>query len=361
MGHITQCPQCSTRFRVVADQLKISDGWVRCGRCGEVFDAAACMVAEESVPPSPVAPVPVEPIPTASEPSLSEATFFAPLPADPHASPPGGTEDSTPEVDILLDGDTWAAPPPGPLLAAEALLQSDEVRAEAAPLSVDAEPSDGADTSRVASHEVPSSGADALPATPEELAVPAAQVSDGGAAAVPVPVPEVSFVRQARRRAFWGRPAVRALLGLLALVLGVLLVAQVTLHERDRVATMFPAIKPWLEAACEPLGCEVGLLRQIDSLVIDSSALVRVRGGLYRFETNLKNTSDLVLAPPALELSLTNQRDEVVLRRVILPGDWTTALVDLPAHADVTLSVPLTFSNPDELRMSGYRATVFYP
>ena len=26
-------------FRVVADQLKISEGWVRCGHCADVFDA----------------------------------------------------------------------------------------------------------------------------------------------------------------------------------------------------------------------------------------------------------------------------------------------------------------------------------
>jgi predicted Zn finger-like uncharacterized protein len=27
-------------FRVVPDQLRISEGWVRCGQCAEVFDAA---------------------------------------------------------------------------------------------------------------------------------------------------------------------------------------------------------------------------------------------------------------------------------------------------------------------------------
>ena len=27
-------------FKVVADQLKIAQGWVRCGQCGEVFDAS---------------------------------------------------------------------------------------------------------------------------------------------------------------------------------------------------------------------------------------------------------------------------------------------------------------------------------
>ncbi|MDB5851233.1 MAG: hypothetical protein JWP29_4985 [Rhodoferax sp.] len=41
MALITRCPVCGTRFKVVPDQLRISDGWVRCGECGEVFDASA--------------------------------------------------------------------------------------------------------------------------------------------------------------------------------------------------------------------------------------------------------------------------------------------------------------------------------
>ncbi|MGQ9725347.1 MAG: zinc-ribbon domain-containing protein, partial [Tepidimonas sp.] len=39
MSFITRCPACGTAFKVVADQLKIADGWVRCGRCQQVFDA----------------------------------------------------------------------------------------------------------------------------------------------------------------------------------------------------------------------------------------------------------------------------------------------------------------------------------
>ncbi|MGL4668839.1 MAG: zinc-ribbon and DUF3426 domain-containing protein [Saezia sp.] len=34
-----RCPQCNTIFRVVPDQLKISDGLVRCGQCQHVFNA----------------------------------------------------------------------------------------------------------------------------------------------------------------------------------------------------------------------------------------------------------------------------------------------------------------------------------
>ncbi|HVK31353.1 MAG TPA: zinc-ribbon domain-containing protein, partial [Burkholderiaceae bacterium] len=39
MSLATRCNACGTVFRVVQDQLKVSEGWVRCGRCGEVFNA----------------------------------------------------------------------------------------------------------------------------------------------------------------------------------------------------------------------------------------------------------------------------------------------------------------------------------
>lgn len=35
----TRCPKCSTTFRIVPDQLKISEGLVRCGKCQHVFNA----------------------------------------------------------------------------------------------------------------------------------------------------------------------------------------------------------------------------------------------------------------------------------------------------------------------------------
>ncbi|MDP3171986.1 MAG: zinc-ribbon domain-containing protein, partial [Polaromonas sp.] len=47
MSLITRCPACGTMFKVVADQLKISQGWVRCGQCSDVFDAAAHLQPRE--------------------------------------------------------------------------------------------------------------------------------------------------------------------------------------------------------------------------------------------------------------------------------------------------------------------------
>ncbi|WP_219216140.1 zinc-ribbon and DUF3426 domain-containing protein [Variovorax boronicumulans] len=51
MSLATRCPACGTTFRVVRDQLRISDGWVRCGRCSHVFDGAAELHDPLSAPP----------------------------------------------------------------------------------------------------------------------------------------------------------------------------------------------------------------------------------------------------------------------------------------------------------------------
>ncbi len=61
MSLVTRCTACGTLFKVVADQLKISDGWVRCGQCATIFDAQSNLVAEpvayqKPAPPPVLAP-----------------------------------------------------------------------------------------------------------------------------------------------------------------------------------------------------------------------------------------------------------------------------------------------------------------
>jgi predicted Zn finger-like uncharacterized protein len=36
---ITRCPHCGTAFKVVPDQLRLGQGWVKCGRCKQAFRA----------------------------------------------------------------------------------------------------------------------------------------------------------------------------------------------------------------------------------------------------------------------------------------------------------------------------------
>lgn len=77
MALTTRCPQCHAVFRVVADQLKLRGGLVRCGQCATVFDAISALsyledsqlkqaLASRPAPPSrPAAPAPA---PTGSAP-----------------------------------------------------------------------------------------------------------------------------------------------------------------------------------------------------------------------------------------------------------------------------------------------------
>ncbi len=47
MALATRCPQCGAMFRVVADQLKLRGGLVRCGQCRTVFDAIGSLAYVE--------------------------------------------------------------------------------------------------------------------------------------------------------------------------------------------------------------------------------------------------------------------------------------------------------------------------
>lgn len=61
---VTHCPDCATAFKVTPEQLQLAGGWVRCGRCGAVFEALkhlqplpqAPVSALPSVPPQDVLP-----------------------------------------------------------------------------------------------------------------------------------------------------------------------------------------------------------------------------------------------------------------------------------------------------------------
>jgi predicted Zn finger-like uncharacterized protein len=58
MSLATRCTSCGTIFRVVQDQLKVSEGWVRCGRCQKVFNALEALFdLEREFPPQRTAPV----------------------------------------------------------------------------------------------------------------------------------------------------------------------------------------------------------------------------------------------------------------------------------------------------------------
>ena len=56
----TQCPKCETVFKLSAEVLRAAGGQVRCGRCGEVFNALARLAEDASAFPAGESPLDME-------------------------------------------------------------------------------------------------------------------------------------------------------------------------------------------------------------------------------------------------------------------------------------------------------------
>jgi len=172
--------------------------------------------------------------------------------------------------------------------------------------------------------------------------------------------PEPSFVRAARRQAKWRSPAVRAGLGLVALVLATALLLQVALQQRQYVAAAWPQWRPALEVLCAPLQCEVGAYRDISAVVVDSSSFNKLQGNAYQFVITLKNRSGMALEMPAVELTLTDASDQPVLRRSFTQQDLS-APATLGAHAGWSATLQMQLAPADGTRIAGYQVLAFYP
>ncbi len=393
MSYTTRCPACGTTFRVVPDQLKISDGWVRCGHCADVFDATLYLeqwtpAPTPAPPPTPVtapvqepAPVPVQqPEPTVAEPMADGAAgpvadtatvvsgFDATTPADLAPDEPSETsrDEALPVSTDPFVSSTSAANAPGD---AEPAPETEPVTDAVAPADPPAPPATApaeddfqADLVRFAARQPTDSEAPAAEPTDTTSTPPVATSPEGLAAPVPSPAAdEPGFVRQARRQAFWRSPLVRAMLSLLLVLLLALLAAQWAVHDRDRLAARHPALEPLLVQLCAPLGCRIAPPRQIDAVVIDSTTLVRRLGNFYAFDVVLKNTATMAVAMPALELSLTDTQDRVIARRVFLPRELPGAPEQLAPQSSLPLSLRLSVADAGAVPMAGYRALVFYP
>ncbi len=169
------------------------------------------------------------------------------------------------------------------------------------------------------------------------------------------------FMRQARRRAFWASPGVRAALGVVALVLAALLAAQWAIQQRHQLVASYPQTRPWMEQACAVIGCDLAPIRRIDAVEIESAELVRRLGNFYSFDFVLRNRSSLEVATPALELTLTGLGNQTMARRVFLPQDWPDAPTALPPGGTVSVSLRLALMLGDDAPTAGYRALAFYP
>lgn len=309
-------------FKVVPDQLRVSQGWVRCGQCDEVFDANVHTYAHsqevaqdvDAFKDASLAPNADLVLPQ----SASQYDWSGVLGAGASAPTNGGGL-----VDAFLEKSPPELEAQAPDIPSSEIVEkqsSNDARSGRLPLA------HGVGTSR--SHPYRGAGAMLYPkpqSRPQSLAM----------------------------RWLW-----RTLL--LLLVIG--LVLQGVWHVRDRLASAQPLLKTGFLAICTFLPCRIAAPKQIESFVIDSSSLVRVQPSVYQLKVTLKNIAGIELEKPAIEVTLTDTQDQTLIRKVIHPSDIALPSAHLAPAGEVVWSIPIRVkAGEGDFRFAGYRVLVFYP
>jgi predicted Zn finger-like uncharacterized protein len=339
MSLATCCTACGTVFRVVQDQLKISEGWVRCGRCNEVFNALEGLFdLERDAPPEPMVAAVGEGGRIADSAEF-EAASRTPRPADPFPEYEPGNERHDPSLVERLGAelfpDRHASSGRGGSTSRFTAIEQFEIN----DLRIDAELlTDETTLSRPLDSELPPD--DSLPVRHDSPVAP-------------------EFLRHAEQSARWQRPWVRLLLSMTALTLLAALALQAGHHFRDSLAARWPATAPLLSQWCRLVQCSVAPLRRIDDIAVESTTFARAGGAdQFRVAVVLRNRGNLTLAVPSVDLSLTDAAGGLLIRKALAPQDFRSAPAVLEPGSETQLQLTLAAGTP---LVTGYTVEVFYP
>lgn len=173
-------------------------------------------------------------------------------------------------------------------------------------------------------------------------------------------LPEFMLDAPGSRRARW-------LWGLAALIALVAISGQAAYRFRAEIGAAFPQARDPLRSFCRALGCEMSLPRRPELMSIDSSELQADarRDGLIVLNAVIRNRARFPQDYPALELTLTDEGERPVLRRVLAPRDYlerarTEELIRDGIAAGTEAPLRL-FLDTSRTRATGYRLYLFYP
>ena len=189
---------------------------------------------------------------------------------------------------------------------------------------------------------------------------PGRRPADAGGDRGPQPIPDFLADGGAARRTRW-------LWGAAAILAAIAIAAQFAYRFRAELAATAPQVRDPMRAICKPLGCEVPLPRRVELMSIDSSELQADarREGLIVLNAVIRNRARFPQDYPALELTLTDEVDRPVLRRVLAPGDYLEQArreeLVRQGIAAGTEAVLRVFLDTSRTRATGYRLYLFYP
>lgn len=177
------------------------------------------------------------------------------------------------------------------------------------------------------------------------------------------PADEPGFVKRAERRARISQ-AMKMVMMVLAGVMVPVLLLQSLYYWRNPLAASVPQLRPMLNGMCVAFHCTVGLPTEIERLSLESNELqvVPPNQNVYALSLVMRNRGTSAQAWPHIELTLNNDDEKAVVRRVFRPRDYLAdpAQVDRGIGPESEQQIKLNFELKDAL-VSGYRIYLFYP
>lgn len=332
MSAITQCPICSTCFKVSQAQLDARNGLVRCGHCQAIFNAREHL---RETRPSPQLELPI------MEPAAAATTSDENLSGQPEEKHEHQDAAATAEIPDASRNAT----------ATPAITQPDG-RGECAAPDEESHPAHFPHPSPPPhAEEGVNEPLHELPVAKEDAPLTLAQqiiLAEG--------MPERRPLRASRKRAW---PWVTGCLLLLTLML-----AQAAYFLRIELAARAPDLKPALAAYCRMLNCSIPLPRKIDLVSIESSDLEADPANTSRITLHaaLRNNAPYALAYPAIELTFTDTQDKLLARRTFQPADFLrpedNETQGMPSRREASIRLSL---DTGDLRPTGYRLFLYYP
>ncbi|HSH43281.1 MAG TPA: DUF3426 domain-containing protein [Arenicellales bacterium] len=272
-----------------------------------------------------------------AEPAPAGTTRSGPATGEPRSSPPSPppTQPDAPETDAEKRPSDDATDLPGEVI--------EEITIEAPPVLWDAfEETPDAESGEVDADD---------PATAER-----------GGRRAPVPSgPEAEAGGRRPLRSLHRGPGVRmvelpqpkpfktASLSLLTILLALLLVWQVKAFYLDDLAQV-PVLRPYLEALCRPLGCELPPRSDFSRIALAGTTIDvnPARPGALEIKASLVNRAHFSQPYPWLRVTLTDREGRVVGRRTYLPGEYLANGGDALLPSGEMRNVSINLAQPAE-------------
>jgi predicted Zn finger-like uncharacterized protein len=361
----TRCNACGTSFRVNEEQLRVSDGYVRCGRCDAVFNARNTMFALGVPEDAPTPPGRGDaPLPPAAQTADHEAAPMAqpqdaPSPARPAPLAPDHREPDPPSM--WLDTESQVLDPAD--LPPEDFASSAEAVWEETRIFV-------TERDRVEPQWEPEAATPA-PVAPEQAT---ARMQALLAESKPPKLPKLPKPPKPKKALLSGfswpslarlRPAPPTV-ARAGFALGAVLAASLTLAlplhwawiEQEALRAKIPQWDALLRREPWPaLGVQGW--RHLEGLrVVGSTLQAAPQGAGYVLELSLHNKAPHALAMPWLDLSLSNAKGELLVRRALGPVELGASPVMASGEQR---KVKAVMRLQGRAEVAGYELGLFHP